>query len=127
MCGMKVIMTMHNGSLRRRHPRDALNFHLFLIICVAPQEPQLLERGFLADIVAARQLFAFHLPDMCTAKSPSSALINSIADSARARGSILSVLGYFAEQEVHPISPAMHVHNVFPPLLPDLRSHCFQT
>lgn len=83
----------------------------------------MLERGFLADIVAARQLFAFHLPDMCTAKSRSSALFNSIADSARARGSILSVLGYFPEQEVRPISPAMHVHNVFPPLLPDLRRH----
>ena len=83
----------------------------------------MLERGFLADIVAARELFAFHLPDMCTAENPASALFNSIADSARARGSILSVLGYFPEQEVRPISPATLFHDVFPPLLPDLRRH----
>ena len=113
MCGMKMEMIVHHRSLTRRHREcmKCLKFHLFLIMCVAPQEPQLLEGGFLADIVAARQLFAFHLPEMCTAKSPSSALFNSIAESAYTRGSILSVLGYFPVQEVCPNSPAMPVHN----------------
>ena len=64
------------------------------------QEPPLLEAGFLVDMVAAQQLFAFHLPDLCSKRSRSNALFNTIADSARLRGSILSVLGYFPKQEV---------------------------
>ena len=64
------------------------------------QEPPLLAAGFLVDMVAAQQLFAFHLPDMCTKRSKSGALFNIIADHARLHGSILSVLGYFPKQEV---------------------------
>lgn len=65
------------------------------------QEPALLQAGFLVDIVTARQLFAYHLPEMCTKRSKSNALFNTIADSARLHNSILSVLGYFPTQEVH--------------------------
>ena len=65
------------------------------------QEPALLQAGFLVDIVTARQLFAYHLPEMCTRRSKSNALFNTIADSARLHNSILSVLGYFPTQEVH--------------------------
>jgi hypothetical protein len=96
-------------------------------MCAATQEPRLLEGGFLGDMVAARQLFAFHWPNMCTAKSASSALFKSIADSARAHGSILSVLGYFPQQEVRPIAPAMHAHNVSPLVLPDVKAWVLDT
>ena len=125
MCGMKVEIIVHHCSLTTRHREMHETPELPFIphhVC-GPQDPQLLEGGFLADIVAARQLFAFHLPDMCTAKSPSSALFNSIAESAHTRGSILSVLGYFSAQEVCPISPAMPVHRVFAPLLSEVRRH----
>lgn len=64
------------------------------------QEPPLLAAGFLVDMIAAQQLFAFHLPDMCARRSKSSTLFNIIADQARLHGSILSVLGYFPKQEV---------------------------
>ena len=64
------------------------------------QEPPLLEAGFLVDIVTAQQLFAFHLPDMCTKRSKSSTLFNTIADYARLHNSIVSFLGYFPKQEV---------------------------
>ncbi len=64
------------------------------------QEPPLLAAGFLVDLVAAQQLFAFHLPEMCKKRSKSSSLFNTIADYARLHGSILSVLGYFPKQEV---------------------------
>ena len=53
-------------------------------------------------MIAARQLFAFHLPDMCQKKTKSSILFNTIADYARLHGSLLSVLGYFPKQEVRP-------------------------
>ncbi len=69
------------------------------------QEPPLLAAGFLVDMVAAGQLFAFHLPDTCKKKSHSAALFNTIADYARLHGSILSVLGYFPKQEVRICSP----------------------
>jgi hypothetical protein len=67
------------------------------------QSPRLLELGYLVDLVAARQLFAFHLPNMCQANSTSAQLFEQMAEAARARGSLLSVLGYFPQQEVsHP-------------------------
>ena len=60
----------------------------------------MLQAGFLVDMIAARQLFAFHLPDMCKHRSMSNELFDSIADSARSENSLLSVLGYFPKQEV---------------------------
>lgn len=65
------------------------------------QDPGLLHAGYLADLVAARQLFAFHMPDMCVANSTSAALFDTIAEAARSQGSLLSVMGYFPQQEVH--------------------------
>ena len=56
--------------------------------------------GYLADLVAARQLFAFHMPDMCVANSTSATLFDTIAEAARSKGSLLSVMGYFPQQEV---------------------------
>ena len=63
------------------------------------QDPSLLEAGFLVDMVTARQLFAFHMPDMCKLGSPSNALYNRIVEPAWERHSILSVLGYNPKQE----------------------------
>ena len=51
------------------------------------------------DIVAARQLFTFHLPDMCVKGSASAALFNAMSEASRACGGLLSVLGYFPRQE----------------------------
>ncbi|BDA45333.1 hypothetical protein COCOBI_07-1200 [Coccomyxa sp. Obi] len=67
---------------------------------VVLQDPGLLQAGYLADLVAARQLFAFHMPDMCDANSTSAALFDTIAEAARFQGSLLSVMGYFPQQEV---------------------------
>jgi hypothetical protein len=64
------------------------------------QDPGLLHAGFLADLVASRQLFAFHLPEMCDANTTSAALFDTIAEAARSQGSLLSVMGYFWKQEV---------------------------
>lgn len=72
---------------------------LFLPV-VFMQEPQLLQAGFLADLVASRQLFAFHLPDMCEEGSASAALFDAMSAGARAQGKLLSVMGYFPQQEV---------------------------
>ena len=55
------------------------------------------------DMVTARQLFAFHMPEMCDLGSLSNALYNRIAEPAWKHHSILSVLGYFSKQEAsHP-------------------------
>ena len=64
------------------------------------QRPQLLRQGFLADLVAQLNLFAFWLPDMCTPGSRSHRLWNSFAAQAHASGRLLTVLGYFPSQEV---------------------------
>ena len=64
------------------------------------QEPFKLEQGFLADLAVARQLFAFWLPEMCDASSASSALYHQITEAGHAKGSLLSLIGYFPDQEV---------------------------
>ena len=51
------------------------------------------------DLVASRQLFAFHLPEMCVKGSASAALFEAMSEDSRARGGLLSVLGYFPRQE----------------------------
>lgn len=66
------------------------------------QDPGKLEQGFLADLAVFYQLFLFWLPDMCTANSSSAALYNQITESAHAKGSLLSLIGYFPDQEVSP-------------------------
>ena len=65
------------------------------------QEPFKLEQGFLADLTVARQLFAFWLPEMCHANSTSSTLYHKITGGAHANGSLLSLIGYFPDQEVN--------------------------
>lgn len=60
----------------------------------------MLQAGFLADLAASRQLFAFHLPDMCEEGSASAALFDAMSEGARAGGKLLSVMGYFPKQEV---------------------------
>ncbi len=67
------------------------------------QEPFKLEQGFLADLAVARQLFAFWLPEMCHANSTSSALYQQITEAAHAQGSLLSLIGYFPDQEVNDV------------------------
>ena len=67
------------------------------------QEPRLLQAGFLADLVASRRLFAFHLPGMCEGGSASAALFDAMSAGARAQGKLLSVMGYFHQQEVRSI------------------------
>lgn len=81
------------------------------------QDPGLLHAGYLADLVAARQLFAFHMPDICVANSTSAALFDTIAETARNQSSLLSVMGYFPQQEVlsstfHCIDNHFHHHRV---------------
>lgn len=75
-----------------------MRFDLGRLECM--QEPWLLHAGYLADMVASRQLFAFHLPDMCDPDSPSAALYDSITEAARTGDSLLSIMGYFPKQEV---------------------------
>ncbi|EIE20344.1 hypothetical protein COCSUDRAFT_3563 [Coccomyxa subellipsoidea C-169] len=72
------------------------------------KDPGLLHAGFLADMVASRQLFAFHLPEMCDANTTSAALYDTIAEAARSQSSLLSVMGYFGTQEVVAICSKHH-------------------
>ena len=67
------------------------------------QEPFKLEQGFLADLAVVRQLFAFWLPEMCHANSTSSTLYHQITEAAHAKGSLLSLIGYFPDQEVNDV------------------------
>lgn len=59
-----------------------------------------MQQGLLADFIVARQLFAFWLPDLCQHGSPAHALFLEITQSAWQQHSLLSVIGYFAAQEV---------------------------
>ena len=70
-------------------------YSLFLV-----QVPNLMQQGLLADFIVARQLFALWLPDLCEAGTPAHKLYQSITDQAWEAHSLLTVIGYFAAQEV---------------------------
>lgn len=64
------------------------------------QTPDLMQQGLLADYIVAQQLFAFWLPDLCQPGSPAQKLFWKITEIAWRQQSLLSVMGYYAHQEV---------------------------
>ena len=70
------------------------------LTCVRLQNPELYEKGLLADYVIQHRLFSFWLPQMCDANSTSQALFHRVTRPAHAAGRLLSILGYFPSQEV---------------------------
>ena len=64
------------------------------------QTPDLMQQGLLADFIVAQQLFAFWLPDLCQPGSSAQKLFWKIAQPAWQQQSLLSVMGYYALQEV---------------------------
>lgn len=64
------------------------------------QVPELIKQGLLADFIVARQLFAFWLPDLCQPGTSAHGLFAKITQTAWHQQSLLTVIGYFASQEV---------------------------
>ncbi len=67
---------------------------------IVTQIPDLMKQGLLADFIVARQLFAFWLPDLCQPGTPAHGLFLKITQPAWQQQSLLTVIGYFASQEV---------------------------
>ena len=67
---------------------------------IATQVPDLMKQGLLADFIVARQLFAFWLPDLCQPGTSAHGLFLKITQPAWHQQSLLTVIGYFAPQEV---------------------------
>lgn len=59
-----------------------------------------MRQGLLADFVVARQLFAFWLRDLCQSGNPAHKLFRNVTHAAWQKQSLLTVMGYFAAQEV---------------------------
>lgn len=64
------------------------------------QNPDLMKQGLLADFIVARQLFVFWLPDLCQPGTSAHGLFSKITQPAWQQQSLLTVVGYFASQEV---------------------------
>lgn len=63
------------------------------------QRPELLSQGYLADLIVAKQMFVFFLPEMCV-DGPQQLLYRNIADKAYSAGKQLKVMGYNTPNEV---------------------------